>query len=230
MRLAFEQHRGFATGLKGIQRSRTIGDAFRQGEDTASLADMLTLDLLIGSGGVLSNAPDRAEAALMLVDAFQPEGLTRLAVDSIFMLPQLGVLATVHPEAARQVLLKDCLIPLGVCLAPVGPALRDGTPVATVTLEAAGRPPVQVTLRAGELTRLPLAAGETARLRAQPVRGFNAGAGPGDALTADVEGGAVGVLLDGRGRPLALPENDDERIAALRRWQASLRAEPRRGS
>ncbi len=230
MRLAFEQHRAFATGLKGIQRTLTIGDAFRQGEDSQSLADMMTLDLVIGSGGVLSNAPERAQAALMLIDAFQPCGLTRLAVDSIFMLPQLGVLATVHPEAARQVLLKDCLIPLGVCVAPVGPPLRAGSPLASVTLEAPAGPPVQVALRAGEMARLPLPPGERARLRVQPVRGVNVGAGPGATLTADLDGGAVGVVLDGRGRPLALPDKDEERIAALRRWHAALEVQPRSAS
>jgi len=37
----------------------------------------------------------RAEAGgdMMMIDAFEPQGVTRLAVDSIFMMPQLGVLA-----------------------------------------------------------------------------------------------------------------------------------------
>lgn len=222
MRLAFEQHRRFATGLKGVQRSRTISDAFRQTGAAETLADLMRLDLLIGSGGVLSNAPERAQAALMLIDAFQPEGLTRLAVDSIFMLPQLGVLATVHPDAAREVLLKDCLIPIGVCLAPVGPALRPGSALAQVTLEAGAGEARQATVRAGELACLPLPAGATARLRVQPARGFDVGAGPGAVLQAEVKGGVVGVILDGRGRPLQLAASPEERSAQLRRWHAAL--------
>ena len=31
----------------------------------------------------------------MMIDAFLPEGVTSLAVDSIFMMPQLGVLANI---------------------------------------------------------------------------------------------------------------------------------------
>ena len=39
----------------------------------------------------------------MLIDAFQPEGFTTLAKDSIFMMPHLGVLSTVHADAATEV-------------------------------------------------------------------------------------------------------------------------------
>ena len=48
------------------------------------------------------------------------KGVTMLAVDSIFMMPQLGVLSVVHPEAAAQVFERDCLIKLGSVIAPVG--------------------------------------------------------------------------------------------------------------
>ena len=64
----------------------------------------------------------------MLIDSFMPEGITQLAVDSIFMMPQLGVLAHVDKKefgeearkAALEVFHKDCLIRLGTCITPVG--------------------------------------------------------------------------------------------------------------
>ena len=34
---------------------------------------MMALDLLVGSGGVLSHAPRRVQAALMLMDSFEPQ-------------------------------------------------------------------------------------------------------------------------------------------------------------
>src|SRR5690606_41089022 len=61
------------------------------------------LDMIIGSGGVLSHAPMRAQSALMMMDAYQPEGITMLTVDSIFMMPHLGVLSEHFFEAAKQV-------------------------------------------------------------------------------------------------------------------------------
>jgi len=82
LRLAFEQHKSFATVLKGVQKQRTIADAFEQSASGATLVNMMSLDILVGSGGVLSHAPRRNQAAMMLVDAFLPQGITRLAVDS----------------------------------------------------------------------------------------------------------------------------------------------------
>jgi uncharacterized protein (TIGR01319 family) len=99
LRLSFEQHKAFAVALKGVQTTRTISDAFEQSGSGQSLVNMMELDLLVGSGGVLSHAPRRAQSARMMIDAFQPEGITQLAVDSIFMMPQLGVLANIDKES-----------------------------------------------------------------------------------------------------------------------------------
>jgi len=57
LRLAFIQHKSFATRLKGIQQQRTIADSFTQEGDADTLVNMMDLDLLVGSGGVLSHAP-----------------------------------------------------------------------------------------------------------------------------------------------------------------------------
>ena len=73
------------------------------------------------------------QTAMMLVDAFEPEGCTLLAKDSIFMMPHLGVLSAVHPEAAAQVFERDCLIYLGTCIAAKGLG-KEGKPCFTWTL------------------------------------------------------------------------------------------------
>ncbi|HIM56864.1 MAG TPA: methylaspartate mutase, partial [Candidatus Latescibacteria bacterium] len=109
LRLALVQHRDLAVGLKGVQTERTLSDVFEQSGSGKSLIDMMSLDLLVGSGGVLSHAPRRQQTAAMLIDAFQPEGITQLAVDSIFMMPHLGVLASVDEKAATDVFERDCI-------------------------------------------------------------------------------------------------------------------------
>jgi uncharacterized protein (TIGR01319 family) len=227
LRLSLVQHEAFATELKGRQRVRDISEAFTQKGSGASLVDMMALDLLVGSGGVLSHAPRRVQAALMLVDSFGPAGLTRLAVDSIFMMPQLGVLATVHGQAATQVFERDCLVMLGTCVAPVGRPKGDA-PVATLHLELPDGPR-RVELAQGALLRIPLPTGSTARCRIEPARGVDIGAGPGAALETQLDGGEVGLLLDGRGRPLRMPADAAERVAAIERWIADLDLYPRRG-
>ena len=80
---------------------------------------MFELDLIVGSGGVLSHAPRRSQSFLMMIDSFKPLGITQIAVDSIFMMPQLGVLSSIHPNAALEVFERDCLVRLGTSVNPI---------------------------------------------------------------------------------------------------------------
>ena len=228
--LAFVHHKSLATGLKGVHHGGTF-DRFMDQKGAApgaqSLIDMMRLGLLIGSGGVLSHAPRRVQAALMLIDGFEPCGVTPLAVDSIFMMPQLGVLATVHPEASAQVFDRDCLIRLGSVVAPVGQAPAKGE-VEIMRLKAT-LPDGQVFnegLKYGQMKRFPLGEGDKLTVQINPTHGFDAGAGPGHAVEAQVEGGVCGLILDGRGRPLALPEDAATRAKKLIEWFRSLDCYP----
>jgi uncharacterized protein (TIGR01319 family) len=216
LRLAFIHHKQLARGLKGVQQQRTIGEALEQTETGKTLVQMMALDMIIGSGGVLSHAPKRAQSALMMMDAYQPEGVTMLAVDSIFMMPQLGVLSTVHPEAAAQVFDRDCLIRLGSCVAPVGQG-KEGEPCLTIDYNSKSE-----TFRYGELRVLPLGVGETLQATIRPARGFDVGAGKGRPVEATLEGGVVGVVVDTRGRPLQLPPDDATRRQKLISWMTAL--------
>ncbi len=216
LRLAFEHHKTLARSLKGVQTVRDIGEIITQAETGKTLVDMMSLDMIIGSGGVLSHAPRRVEAAYMMLDAYQPEGITMLAVDSIFMMPQLGVLSTVHPEAAAQVFERDCLIKLGSVIAPVGKR-KAGDLACSVTIDGETHE-----VAFGEIKLLPIGQGEVKQANIQPAHRMNAGAGPGSALTARVEGGVVGVIIDCRGRPMVLPEDSAARIAKLCRWHEEL--------
>ncbi len=65
--------------------------------------------LVIGSGGVLSFAPRRAQAIRILTDAVGGTRPLEVAVDDRFLLPQVGVLSTAAPDLALDVLLKHSL-------------------------------------------------------------------------------------------------------------------------
>jgi uncharacterized protein (TIGR01319 family) len=227
LRLAFEQHKSLAVGLKGVQTERTISDIMTQTESGSSLVDLRDLGLLVGSGGVLSHAPRRVQAALMMIDAFLPEGLTQLAVDSIFMAPQLGVLSTVHEEAATQVFERDCLIRLGAVLAPIGGG-KAGQPCVTVDVTAPGVPSVTRRVPYGAIDLFPLPESGEARLEAAPERGFDLGMGKGRPLSATLPCGVVGLIVDARGRrPFSLPDDRTARIQRLRAWNRALSVYPR---
>ena len=73
---------------------------------------------------------------------------------------------------------------------------------------------------------LPL--GERAALRLYPSREFDVGLGRGEAAAprVEVQGGAVGIVIDCRGRPLQLPDDDAKRQAKLLQWFQAMRAYP----
>ncbi len=232
LRLAFIQHKNFATELKGVQQQRTIADAFDQTTAGATIVNMMSLDILIGSGGVLSHAPRRQQAALMMLDAFQPEGITRLAVDSIFMMPQLGVLSEVHSRAATEVFNKDCLIHLGCCVAPAGEGIKKGQEMLEYRIELPDGSIEEGKIIDGQMKLVKLGVGESglpllARGVLKPARNLDLGRGRGNAITTELSGGVVGIILDGRGRPFVLPDDAKTRVAKLKEWMLELDIYPR---
>ena len=133
----------------------------------------------------------------MMLDAFQPEGVTRLAVDSIFMMPQLGVLSALDEAAALEVFDRDCLIPLGSAVSPSPGRQKGPGPCMTVKFQGethAIMPGELKLLEAGEVVE------DTCVI--VPAKGLDVGAGPGQPVEATLHGGVVGIYLDGRGRPL----------------------------
>jgi len=227
LRLAFEQHKNFATVLKGVQQQRTIADAFAQSASGQTLVNMMTLNMLIGSGGVLSHAPRRQQSALMMIDAFQPEGVTRLAVDSIFMMPQLGVLSVVHKSAATEVFEKDCLIHLGTCIAPAGEH-KGSKALMKYRIELPGGKVEEGELASGTIKLIKLGfdkeTGMPLKAKAvlDPDRGQDVGKGKGHAVETTVSGGVVGIILDGRGRPFSPPDENSLRVQKLKEWIKEL--------
>ncbi len=217
LRLALIHHKSLATGLKGVQQERTISDVFEQQTSGKTLIDMLKLDLIVGSGGILSHAPRRIQSMLMMVDAYEPTGCTRLSVDSIFMMPHLGVLSTINEKAATDVFVRDCMVYLGTCVAPIGQG-KDGVVCADYEITWPDGKTMKEQLRLGELRLLPLESGTQATVKVQPAKGVNMGAGTGVAVTQEVQGGVVGLLLDGRGRPLQFPAEQQARVAVLTKW------------
>lgn len=220
LRLSLAHHASLAVGLGGKQQQRGIADIFSQETARYQLVNRRALDLVIGSGGVLSHAPRRIQSALMMLDGFELEGITSLAVDSIFMMPHLGVLASVNPEGARTVFLKDCLVHLGVAVAPVfGTAHRQGAEVARVSLNGISVATIQV----DEVTRVPFEAGDEKTLKVEPLaRDVDVGNGKGAAVERVIRGGECGILLDGRNRPIRFAESSAERIAQQKKILSAL--------
>lgn len=226
LKYAFIQHKEFAVSLKGAQRQRGIDEAFSQSTSGETIVNMMSLDLLVGSGGVLSHAPRRHQGVMMMIDAFLPEGITRLAVDSIFMMPHLGVLAEISEKAATEVFEKDCIVYLGTCVAPVGRG-KYGKTALTAEITLPDGSTFKEDIPFGELRLLKCGVGEKAKAVLKPSQGLDIGEGKNQEITAELHGGVVGIVLDTRGRnPFTLPENTEERVALLKKWMRELNVYP----
>ncbi len=201
LRLSLEHHRSLAVGLSGKQQNRGIADIFSQTSNRYELVDLLKLDLVIGSGGVLSHAPNRAGAVLMMLDGFGLAGITEVAVDSIFMLPHLGVLASIHPAAAEEIFIKDCLEFLAHSIVPLSEARQQKQQILAV-VKFAGQ--VVGEVRSGELEQLKLPVGTSGLLKVEPgSSSIDLGAGKGQVVEKEITVRQQGLFLDGRGRPLS---------------------------
>jgi hypothetical protein len=189
------------------------------------------VDLVIGSGGVLAGAPRLMQAVLILLDAVQPRFLTQLALDRTAALAVLGeVVRRSGPGALGSALERDGLLNLGLCIAPVGSG-REGETAVKVEVVTGDRSPMTVEVAFGAIEVIPLTSGERAALKLWPGPDFDVGLGKGNAATprADVEGGAVGIIVDARGRPLPLPDGPhgaSKRQAKLLQWLQATRAYP----
>lgn len=216
LRLAFYHHKSLARTLAGVQQQRDMGQMFNQTASGETLIKMMQLDMIIGSGGVLSHAPERAQSALMMMDAYEPEGVTMLTVDSIFMMPHLGVLSEHLYEAAKQVFEYDCIIKCGHCISPVGDLKGVNGTAVTITGEVSAEVPV------GAIHVIPCGRGEFKQVTITPHKNLDVGEGKGKARTMKLEGGTVGIMIDCRGRPLNLLSDPAGRIAKHREWLQAM--------
>jgi hypothetical protein len=119
---------------------------------------------------------------------------------------------------------RDCLIYLGTCIAPKGIA-KNGQSICHYKLVGSGIDQ-SGELHFGDLIRIPLDADATCTVELTPAKSFDVGNGPGRTLMKKVHGGTVGIILDGRGRPLELPANRTECRTTVRRWNQAMSMYP----
>lgn len=236
LRLGFYHHKFLARGLRGVRPAFDLSKIFWRKVELETYIDMLHVNLIGGTGGLLSHAPRRIQSALILIDGFEPEGITRLVQDSVFMMPHLGVLSTVNPNIALEIFEKDCIVKLGYCIAPRGPLIFedkgetiDGVvtdELMTVNVTFRDGSTRIETLNLGDVQRIPLAEGEYADITVTPHQRCDMGEGLGKSVQATLEGGAAGIILDARGRPRVLPAEREKMRTLLLTWLKTLDAYP----
>ncbi len=173
---------------------------------------------IIGGGGVLAHTPYYGQAALILLDALQPIGVSTIVLDATSLAAPLGALAAFQPLAAAQVLERDAFLNLGTVVAPVGTA-REGDIVLKLKVDYGEGMVLDVEVAYGSLEVIPLPLGQTAVLNLEPLRGFDVGWGAkSKGVPLQVNGGTLGIIIDARGRPLPLPTDSQERRTKIQKW------------
>ena len=188
------------------------------------LSGLHPVDVLLATGGTLTNTPQPAYTALILLDAMQPHGITSLVLDSGRIATMLGSVAAVAPDVAAQMTENDAMPSLlGTAVSVTGRPEGD-QPAVRAFLEYEDGKKDSIEVAAGALARLAVPHGRRALLSLYPAPGVDVGLGPGQQARASepVEGGALGLIIDARGRPLELPTATLERMARLREWRTSL--------
>ena len=175
-------------------------------------------------------APHPGQAARILLDGVRPLGVTQLAIDAASLLGPLGSLPDDEIARGLTLLGDDLLVPLGtavVCRGGERGAWRCGSPCTA----PAGRPGADRGPRRPAPV-LPLARGQEAELMIEPAPGVTLGAARrSPRITATVTGGAVGLILDARGIPIALPRRGDDRREVIAGWRDTFDARSgRRGA
>jgi hypothetical protein len=138
------------------------------------------------------------------------------------------VLSTVQPEIALEIFDKDCLIRLGTCIAPSwNEQVTEGEKVLQITGKMPGGEQLEEEFCSGELNIIPLKPRQEVELELTPTKKCGVGAKPGEAVLTSVEGGEVGIIVDTRGRPIQLPQEDNARKKTLIDWYRKMKAYPK---
>ena len=182
---------------------------------------MPPLDLILGGGGVVSEATSLGQSLLLLLDAIQPVGIMPILLDQNNLLPLLGVAASRSHYLPVQVIESGAFIGLGTVISVVA-AGSYGDQVLRARLSYADGTEARAEVKFGGLEILPLPNGQAARLSLQPFHRADAGLGPGKSGTVTVTGGALGVVIDARGRPLQIPGDPVRRRELMKRWSYAV--------
>jgi hypothetical protein len=182
---------------------------------------MPPLDLILAGGGVVSEGNTLGQSLLLLLDAIQPVGIMPVLLDQNNLLPLLGAAASRSHYLPVQVIESGAFIGLGTVVSVIASA-NYGDQVLRARLAYADGTEARAEVKFGGLEILPLPSGQSARLSLQPLRRADAGLGPGKAGALTVTGGALGVVIDARGRPLQLPADPVRRRELLKRWSYAV--------
>lgn len=173
------------------------------------------------SGSIFNQAGTPQQALLTMLHGVQPTGFFPVVLDKHGILSMLGGAARIAPLLPVQVLESSAFVNLATVIVMESSA-RHGADLAQVSLKTAAGQVTSLTVKQGSLVSLPLAQGESALLTLKPLKKIQIE----DVVITDepfrVNGGACGVVIDARDRPLKLPADEGQRRDLLAYWNSFM--------
>jgi hypothetical protein len=181
-----------------------------------------TFDPIIGAGSVFTAAPSPGQSLLMLLDGLQPVGYSNILLDQGNLLPAMGAAAESNPLLPVHVIEAGAFMPLATVVAPLSGAAYGST-ILNAELTGSDGSQTSVEVKQGDIEVLPLAVGQAGQLHLKTSGRTDAGLGAGRSYRVEaINGSALGVVIDARGRPLRLDSDAVRRRELLTKWLETL--------
>jgi hypothetical protein len=191
----------------------------------ASAVDVNDLDLCVLTGGLCAYTSNLGAVALLALDALQPCGIFTLAVDGLGLAPAFGGLASLHASAAAGVIERDAFVTLGTVIAPVSKNREGQIDLRLQVQPSGGEGGINLEVQHGSIELVPLAPGQKASIQVRLAGSAQLPHKRGGVFKAEIEGGALGLIIDARGRPIAFPADAAKRRAKTQQWHWDIGGE-----
>ncbi|MDY6915257.1 MAG: glutamate mutase L [Candidatus Cloacimonadota bacterium] len=126
---------GFLDDLKQTMLDEKINETFYFEKASEKLKfKMEDIDILLGSGGVISHAQENKQVLEIMNTGFEPKGITEIWKDRNFLSPHMGILSYADKELASQLLLNECIEKIGIIIRPFGKKWRPNKTILTIQI------------------------------------------------------------------------------------------------
>ena len=202
---------------------KSVGKDFPRKAYRAGLGLTPYFEPILAAGSVFTRAPSLGQSLMILLDAIQPVGITTIILDQNNLLPALGAAASRNSILPIQILESGAFLGLATVVAPYVNA-RPGVPILQARLIFQNGNESHLELKQGALEIMPLPAGQSGRLYLEPLHRAELGFDPKQTHEQGipVTGTALGLVFDGRGRPLNFPADVVRCRETVKKWLWTL--------
>jgi len=127
---------GFLDKMKRMDLDRYIETFYAEKMESKRYFHNKDISVLIGAGSVISKAKTIEQAAIMLIDGLQPEGITDIIRDHDFIMPHLGILSGIDPATAEKLIFENCLEKLVTHIRPLSEKWKQGKTVLKMSVKS----------------------------------------------------------------------------------------------